>query len=227
MDISYTVIRSARRKNLTITVERDRSVVVRAPENTTDERIEQIVSSKRGWLYGKTSHPQKYDDLPHPPGKELVSGESMLYLGRQYRIEMDDTADTVRFEQNRFLVPNRKAGERYLAFQNWYQQRARDKILPRVKTYARRLGVHYNAAGIVNSRYRWGSCTPNDNVNLNWRLIKAPTHVIDYVVVHELAHLLEPNHTLRFWNIVRSQLTQVEQSKQWLREHGELLEQTL
>ena len=225
MSIDYTVLRSANRKRLTITVERDRSVVVHAPQDTTDDKIEQIVRSKRAWLYEKTRHTQKYADLPHPPGKELVSGESMLYLGRQYRIQIDRAADTVRFEHNRFHVPERKVGERYLAFQDWYQQKAREKILPRVNSYARQLGVEYNEAKIVDSRYRWGSCTPNDNVNLNWRLIKAPSHVIDYVVVHELAHLLEPNHTPRFWNIIRSQLARVEQARAWLKEHGALLEQ--
>lgn len=227
MDVNYTVVRSTKRKKLTITVERDRAVVVHAPEGTSAEKIQQIVASKKAWLFEKMRHPQKYDELPHPPGKELVSGESMLYLGRQYRIQLDDSAAVVRFIYNRFIVPHKKAGERYSAFQDWYQQKAREKILPRVEVYARQLGVKYNTVKIIDSRYRWGSCTTKDNVNLNWRLVKAPGYVIDYVVVHELAHLIEPNHTPRFWNIVKSQLARVEQAKQWLKEHGELLEQTV
>ncbi len=82
-------------------------------------------------------------------------------------------------------------------------------------------------AKIVDNRYRWGSCTVNDNVNLNWRLIKAPMFVIDYVIVHELAHLIEANHTPRFWNVVKSQITQVDKARQWLKQHGQLLEQKL
>jgi len=73
-----------------------------------------------------------------------------------------------------------------------------------VTHFAQSLGVAFKRARIVDNRYRWGSCTINDSVNLNWRLIKAPIFVIDYIVVHELAHLLEPNHTARFWNIVRT-----------------------
>lgn len=88
MELTYIVQRSARRRKLTITVERDRSVVVHAPEGVSDEKIQQVVESKRQWIYEKIGHPQKYQDLPHAPGKELVSGESALYLGRQYRIEM-------------------------------------------------------------------------------------------------------------------------------------------
>ena len=88
MDTAYTIKRSPRRKKLTITVERDRSVVVHAPESTSEEAIRKVVKSKRQWIYEKTKHIQKYDKKPHPPGKELVNGESALYLGREYQIEI-------------------------------------------------------------------------------------------------------------------------------------------
>lgn len=115
MELDYTIKRSAGRRKLTITVERDRSVVVHAPEGTSDEKIQQVVESKRKWIFEKSGHPQKYRDLPHPPGKELVSGESALYLGRQYRIEMVGTElHEVEFVQ-RFLIPAaRKEKERTL-----------------------------------------------------------------------------------------------------------------
>jgi len=77
----------------------------------------------------------------------------------------------------------------------------------------------------ANNRYRWGSCTVKDHVNFNWRLIKAPMFVIDYVIVHELAHLLESNHTPRFWNIVRAKVAKAEKAKAWLKEHGQMLEE--
>ena len=80
---------------------------------------------------------------------------------------------------------------------------------------------------IVDNRYRWGSCTVKNNVNLNWRLIKAPMFVIDYVIVHELAHLIEANHTLRFWNIVRTHAPTMEKARSWLRDHGQVLEQDI
>lgn len=99
--------------------------------------------------------------------------------------------------------------------------------MPRVKRHARALGVDVAKVKIVDNRFRWGSCTPNDNVNINWRLIKAPMSVIDYVIVHELAHLIEANHTPRFWNIVKTQIPGMEKAKAWLLENGGLLEQNL
>ena len=161
-----------------------------APESTPEEKICQVVETKRQWIIGKMNHPQKYRDLPHPPGKELVNSEFALYLGRHYRIEVA-------------------------------------KIIPRVKHHARELGVTYAKVKIVDNLYRWGSCTVKNNVNFNWRLIKAPMFVIDYAIVHELAHLIEANHTSGFWNIIRAQAPTMEKAKAWLKENGQLLEQAI
>jgi len=227
MELNYTVKRSAKRKKLTITVERDRTVVVHAPATTSDEKIREVVESKKPWIYEKTRHAQKYSGLPHPPGKELVNGESALYLGRYYQIEIIQSgASEIRFEQ-RFLIPASLSNRRKAVMRDWYVAKAKEKILPRVKSFARELGVAFSTAKIVDNRYRWGSCTTNNNVNFNWRLIKAPMYVVDYVIVHELAHLMENNHTPRFWNIVRAQSPKMEKAKLWLKEHGQLLEEEI
>jgi len=227
MELVYELKRSAKRRKLTITVERDRSVVVHAPTSTSVEKIDAIVQSKRQWIYEKINHKQKYRDRPHPPGKELVSGEAALYLGRNYRIELiDDATAKVRFD-HRFLVPRNQSAKRRQVLREWYLIKATEKILPRVKRRARELGVTFAGAKLSDDRYRWGSCTVKDNINLNWRLIKAPIFVIDYVIVHELAHLLEANHTPRFWNIVRSQMPTMEKAKAWLKENGQLLQEDI
>lgn len=224
MELSYKVVFS-RRKTLTITVERDRSVVVIAPEGTTPEKIRQVVESRKLWIYEKTRHTQKYDPLPHAPGKELVTGESLPYLGRHYRIELVDREGEIEFVQ-KFIVP-RSLAKKPPVFRKWFMARAEEKILPRVVIHAKNLGVTYKEAKIGIGKYRWGSCTPNDNVIFNWRLIKAPMFVIDYVIVHELAHLIEQNHTPRFWNIVRAQMPGMEKAKVWLQKNGAFLEHEL
>ncbi|MFC1965953.1 M48 family metallopeptidase [Chloroflexota bacterium] len=227
MELAYTVKRSPKRKKLTISVERDRSVVVHAPESILEEKIHEIVESKRQWIYEKTRHAQKYSVLPHPPGKEVVNGESALYLGRHYLIEITPNSSTEILFEQRFLIPVFLAGDRKKVLRDWYIGRAKEKILPRAKKFATDLGVKFANAKIVDNRYRWGSCTTKDNVNFNWRLIKAPMYVVDYVIVHELAHLLEGNHTPRFWNITRAQSPKMEKAKQWLLENGQLLEEDI
>jgi len=225
MELDYTIKRSSKRKTLTITVERDRRVIVLAPEGTSEEKIEEVVQSKRLWIYEKTRHAQKYEEA-HPPGKELVSGESALYLGRNYRIAVVEDATDIRFD-HRFFVPKKHVAKRKEVLREWFEAKAKEKILPRVSRHARELGVSFAAAKIVDNRYRWGSCTVKDNVSFNWRLIKAPMFVIDYVIVHELAHLIEANHTPRFWNIVRTQTSTMDKARAWLKEHGQILEEEI
>jgi len=225
MKLDYAIVYSPKRKTLTITVERDRSIVVKAPTGTDIKKIQEVVESRKLWLYEKTHHKQKYHSPLSPPGKELVNGESLPYLGRSYRLELSDSSEEIQFVSNRFLVPQSQAKQRGDIFKNWYIQQAKEQILPRVQIHAKRMGVEFNLAKITDSKYRWGSCTSKNNVNFNWRLIKAPMFVIDYVIVHELAHLLESNHTSTFWNIVAVQVPNYQLAKNWLRDNGNALEE--
>ncbi|MBK7052381.1 MAG: M48 family metallopeptidase [Rhodoferax sp.] len=227
MNLTYTTVRSAKRKNLTITVERDRSVVVLAPVGATDEAIDRVVQSKREWLFEKLQHAPKYQGRPHAPGKEVVSGESALYLGREYRMTLTSTPEGGVVFDRAFFIPQGDRLQTRQAFRDWYGQQAKEIILPRLARYAAELGVKVAEAAIVDNRLRWGSCTTKNNIRLNWRLIKAPMSVIDYVIVHELAHLLEANHTPDFWNIVRAKVPGAEKSKAWLKAHGQLLEEEI
>jgi predicted metal-dependent hydrolase len=227
VDLDYVIVRSPKRRKLTITVERDRRIVVHAPESVSEAKIREVVDSKRQWIFEKTRHTQKYNDGPEPPGKELVNGEAVLYQGRHYRIAITDTeSGDIEFSRQ-FVVPPGIAASGSEAFANWMLVRAEQKILPRVRLHARQLGVSYRDAEVSEGRFRWGSCTPRNSLRFNWRLIKAPMFVIDYVIIHELVHLIEPNHTPRFWNIVSAQHPAAEKAKDWLREHGALLEQNL
>lgn len=124
-------------------------------------------------------------------------------------------------------MPAARQTKRREVLRDWYLARAKETILERVERRALELGVVFSGARIVDNRYRWGSCTVKDNVSFNWRLIKAPMFVIDYVIVHELAHLIESNHTPRFWSIVRANSPGMDKAKRWLKEYGQILEHEL
>jgi predicted metal-dependent hydrolase len=226
-DVEYTITRSLKRRTLTITVERDRTVVVRAPDGMADEEVRRQVNAKRQWILEKLRDPQKYAERRHPPGKEVVNGESALYLGRDYQIKLTETdSGKVEFDE-RFLVPRAHQRRRREVLREWYEEEARQRIIPRVEQHSRELGVSFSSARIVDNRYRWGSCTVGDSVTFNWRLIKAPMFVIDYVIIHELAHLIEANHTPAFWNIVRARTPTMQKARAWLKEHGQVLEEEI
>jgi predicted SprT family Zn-dependent metalloprotease len=147
------------------------------------------VQSKRQWLFEKFRNAPKYQGT-HAPGKEVVSGESALYLGREYRITLTDASDARVVFDRAFVIPQGGRLQTRQAFRDWYQAQAQEVILPRVQHLSLELGVDLAKAVIVDDRLRWGSCTAKNNIRLNWRLIKAPMSVIDYVIVHELAHLI-------------------------------------
>ena len=195
MELAYQIVRSAKRRKLTITVERDRtSSFMPRKERPTK------TSAGRGFQapvdIREIAAPAKISGPPHPPGKEVVNGESAPYLGRDYRIEVAETAQR-RDSSSRSVswCPPRTGYRAQRCVRDWYIARAKEEHSARVEQHARELGVEFSKAKIVDNRYRWGSCTVKDNVNFNWRLIKAPMFVIDYVIVHELAHLIEANHT--------------------------------
>ena len=221
MEIKYSIKYSAR-KTISIIVERDRSVIVRAPLNTSEELIAKEVYKKRRLLQEKISHNQKY---PFPkPAKQFVSGETLLYLGKHYKLYVTDkTNEPISFD-NKFFIGKTTQKRANELFREWYIKSASEILVPKAKAIAKQLSVAYNNINILDLKYRWGSCTPKDNIHFNWRIIKAPMTVIEYIIVHELTHLLEANHTPQFWNRVAVMQPNFEKAKDWLKEFGGELE---
>ncbi|MBC8490291.1 MAG: M48 family metallopeptidase [Bacteroidetes bacterium] len=221
MDINYTV-KYSNRKTLAIIVERDKSILVRAPKDYDENKIEKAVNKKRFWLYQKLNHSQKYSDFRSP--REFVSGESFLYLGKRYNLDIVEKEINGIYFSNKFEISKSSQSNASDLFIKWYRQKAKELIIPKVEEYAKNLGVKYDRIFIKDLKFRWGSCSPKKNLNFNWRLIKAPINVLNYVIVHELAHLIEPNHNDDFWNIIKIQIPKYIKAKEWLKENGELLE---
>ncbi len=221
MQFEYEVKYSTR-KTLNITVERDRKIIVRAPEYLTLDRIDKIVQSKRQWLKEKLEHIQKYPLVPE--SKEFVSGETLMYLGKNYQLlVVDEEIDGIEFNQ-RFRISRKNQAIANELFKKWYLKQALQKTELIAKEYSTSLGVDYRGCKTSEMKYRWGSCTPNNNIIFNWRIVKAPMYVLEYIVAHELVHLIENNHTPRFWNILSIQIPQYLKAKKWLKENGHLLE---
>ena len=221
MNLDYSIVYSDR-KTLNIIVERDKSVIVRAPKGTSPSKISELIEKKKMWIYEKVNHPQKYKSKSN--GKEFVSGTAIMYLGRNYRLDIISTKQDGLVFRSKFIISKHSRQNAKKLFMDWYRNKAKGKLIPRIKQFANNLGVDYSKIIITDMKYRWGSCSPKNNLNFNWRLVKAPTYVIDYVIVHELAHLIELNHTKEFWHIVSVQVPNYKKAKDWLKEYGHLLE---
>lgn len=219
--MNYITKFSDKRKTLGLVVERDKSVVVLAPKGTSESTIEGFVEKKKFWLFKKINHsPKLGEPKPETP---FISGKAITYLGKNYKLDVvDEPIDGLHFA-SKFLISKSNIDQAPEILTNWYKEKAKENITPKVERFARQLGVAYNKILISDLQYRWGSCTLKGNLNFNWRLIKAPNFVINYVVIHELAHLIELNHSKRFWNIVEVQMPTYLEAKEWLREFGEMV----
>lgn len=217
----YTTRYSDKRKTLGLVVERDKSVVVLAPTGTSRETLDAFVDKKKFWLFEKINYSPKFGQPK--PETPFISGKAIPYLGKNYKLDVvKNPMDGISF-QGKFLLSQQNLQDGKAILEQWYKQKAKEKITPLVERYAKQLGVEYNTILISDLKYRWGSCTLKGNLNFNWRLIKAPQFVINYVVIHELAHLLELNHSERFWNIVKVQMPNYLEAKEWLKGNGEMV----
>lgn len=226
-DIYYSLYRQER-KDVRIVIDLVNGVVVYTPKKTPDEKIHDLLSSKTRWIYDKI---QELGEVKiNVASKEFVSGEKLPYLGRQYRLKVHREAvdqSSFGFKQGRFIatVPSNWGQEKVQdileeSLIEWYRKHGLKKIKERTAYYEHLLGVNAKAIQLRTQHKRWGTCTPEGNIYLNWRIVMAPIRVIDYIIVHELAHLRISEHNQDFWNLVRSILPHYEEDKEWLRIHG-------
>ncbi len=215
MTIEYKITRSSR-KTIALKISPHGDFEVVAPKEASDEDIDKIINKKRFWLY-KTIKKIK-TKTPKQLKKEFISGELFWYLGKRYRLDITDncTHRGLRFQYNKFVLNSKDRHKAEGLFKEFYKQKAKEKLEDRVIKYAKQMGVEFKELKILQMKKRWGSCTSGGNIILNSHLIKAPMYVIDYVIVHELAHLIEYNHSKKFWSIVKTQISDFKECKSWL-----------
>jgi predicted metal-dependent hydrolase len=222
MNLDYTV-KYSNRKTLRINVERDRSITVNAPEGMSADKIHNEIEKKKLWIYQKINHPQKQNE--NLPSKKIESGASILYLGQIYTLDvLNKDFDEIIFDGN-FYISKKNIVFADKLFEDWFKARANEYIVPKAAQYAKNLGVEYKSIKISKMRYRWGSCIEGKTLNFNYQLIKAPASVIDYVILHELAHIIESGHGNNFWQIIKIQLPNYLAAKNWLKNYGNLIEE--
>ena len=227
-NFDVTVIRSSRRKTATIKVDLE-GVSVRIPADLPLARIEKLVAEKTAWIERKLAEAERKQRgiagqleqsstladgsrimvqgqlLP----LKLIASDKMKVVQSSDRLEVYADADLIADkEQLRALV------------EQWLYRRAVEELNFCVNVYKQRVGATPSRIQIKDYRARWGSCKPDGSIQLNWRLIHAPMHIMDYVVVHELCHLLEMNHSKHFWSEVERVEPQYKMKRQWLKDNG-------
>ena len=210
------LIRS-RRRSLALEIRPDGTLIVRAPHFVKDSVIQKFVSQKSEWIEKVYHRTREQLEIVSP--KKFIEGEKFLYLGKEYTLHIAaDISGKLLFE-DQFILSARYLPKARKLFERWYREEAFLIFTQRCRFYAPKMGGPYQRIKLSSAKHRWGSCNPKGSLCFNWRLVMAPQETIDYVVIHELAHLKEPNHSVRFWEAVEKVFPDYRAAKKWLKEN--------
>mgnify|MGYP003830170425 FL=1 len=214
-----------RKKTITLTVRQDGKIVIHAPYRTPMKEIDGFFESKKAWVQDKLAEQERRKGAEGEK-KQFAPGELFLYLGDFYPLEIRDTDGAHQplvLLYGVFLLDRDKVETAREHFVRWYRKRAGEVIAERLGRWIRHLQLVPEGITITGAQHRYGSCSSKNRLSFSWRLIMAPYEVIDYVIVHELAHIKEKNHSRRFWDVVASVFPDYRKQRGWLRENNHLM----
>ncbi|AGB01580.1 putative metal-dependent hydrolase [Methanoregula formicica SMSP] len=213
------IVRS-RRKTIALEVTPQATLVVRAPHRVPQAYIDRMILEKSTWIKKKMAEMRA---RPQAPVRLYEEGEVFWFLGRAYPLHYTDDpvgaiVRTDRLEVSRTLRPDIRN-----ALQRWYVEEAKKEIAARCMYFSMMTGYSPTSLRITNAKGRWGSCTYKGGLNFSWRLVQAPLSIVDYVIVHELVHLRQHDHSKKFWAKVEALMPDYQRRREWLRENERLL----
>lgn len=225
--LSYQIKRSPRRATVSIAVVPKEGIVVTAPAKATTKRLDELVRRKGAWIVQRLKRQSEL--APALPEREFVSGETFKYLGRQYRLQVKVGAPggQVRLygAQLGLILDASWSGAQRIprarqALVEWYREKARAYLPRRAAQWAPKLVLPEPRLVVAEPSKRWGSVAKNRTVRLNWRVLQCPVSLIDYVVAHELVHLIHEDHSRAFWATLGRIMPDYEERKKRLRDMG-------
>lgn len=221
MKIEISEIIRSRRRTFAIEVHGDARVVVRVPLHASNGLVKKIIDKRMSWIHQKQE--QARERLRLVPKRGFADGEGFMYLGAMFRLTVVEGQAVPLLFDGGFLLSRDYVGNARDLFIGWYRQEALRKISERALYHASVSGIKYRRVRITGAGKRWGSCSTNGNLNFSWRLIMAPLGVLDYVVLHELAHIYEKSHSKRFWLKVAELCPDFRAHEKWLNNNGHML----
>jgi predicted metal-dependent hydrolase len=212
------------RKTLAIQIEPVDKILVLSPIGLPEEIIKDKVKSKSKWIIKKLLD---FKDMGYLPfNREFVNGEAFMYLGRSYSLQLlldkNLQRPKVKLIDGKLTIttPTKEQPVLKKAMEKWYRREAKKIILKRLEFYKPKFSIEPRIIKIKEQKKRWGSCTSKGDLLFNWRTVMATSPVIDYIIVHEMSHLANRNHSLQFWKQVETILPNYKVRKKWLRDYG-------
>jgi predicted metal-dependent hydrolase len=209
------VIRSVR-KSLSLQILPNSTLVVKAPFYIPQREIDRFIDKNKDWIE------KRLKLLSKTSSKLFINGEQFPYLGENLKLEIGDYKN-IAVSGEKILFPSHLVFRAEKELQNWYLKQSKLIVEKMLDKYSQEFKTTYKEVRYSDTKSKWGSCTQDNRLQFNWRLIMAPFLVVRYVVVHELAHTLEKNHSQSFWVKVRGVNPSYRQQIKWLNENGNAL----
>jgi len=223
-NFNIDIKKTNRKKTVSFQVVKER-VKVLVPKHLNQSRIDKLIKSKSKWIKTKLS---KVDQILPYRKKDYVSGEDFLYMGKHYRlkvlkgkkynIELTDKYLKITIKSHT------KDNKIKRLLKKWYFNNADNYLSELTNEISKKTGINFRSVKVRNYKSRWGSCSSSGKIFYNWKIIMAPTRIIQYVVFHELAHLKVHNHSPKFWRLLKSYYPDIEDAKSWLIQNKNRLE---
>lgn len=218
--ITPDLIERSNRKTLSLFVMKDGNVVVKAPINLEDEVIDRFVSEKQDWIRDKlmlvNKTKLKFEDV--------MKYKKFLLYGNKYSLLLSDVKKIETNDNFQIVIPGKTEPQNIIkVLRSWYKKIAKEILQDRLNFLESRVRLKSTSMKITDSTGKWGSCSSRGVICFNWRVIMLPPQIIDYVIIHELCHLVEMNHSKNFWHQVCTFLPSTPKLKEEIKEYGFLL----
>lgn len=227
-ELKYTLKRTGRR-SIGISIDKNGAITVAGPYRVSETTIRELLEKKASWILDKLSAIEAQAAGSDGP-RAFIDGEGYLYMGRVYKLKLIEDRllkrPVVRLGENSLEVYHKvpeKPEELRAVLREWYVAQFAKKLEGRLPAYSQQIGVSPGRVTIREQKTRWGSCSSSGNLNFNWKLVMAPVEVMDYVIVHELCHMKELNHSSNFWALVGKVCPDYKNHRKWLKENGNKL----
>jgi len=208
----HKIIKSKRR-TLSLSINENAELIVRAPNQISNKRIEEFIIEKSKWI-------NKNKNLMQSRINEMNDSD-YLFLGNIYPlIKVYENPNKIDFNGTEFITSIENQDKFKASLKSWYKIKFKEIAIPRLNYFSDKYNLKINQVRFKNQKTLWGSCSSKNNINLNYLLVMAPMIVIDYVIIHELVHTVHKNHSENFWNAVEAIMPDYKKAKKWLNKNG-------
>jgi len=213
----HNIIRS-NRKSIALQIDEIGQLIVRAPHDIPMMQINKFINQKSDWIYKKQQQIIERNNQ-YEKQREFKDGKVIMFLGKEYEMRLNGRIKPMAVNENFLEFPFKYIDNAEAYLIKWYKKNAKEIFIPRIERYAQKLNLRYKKIGITSAKKRWGSCNTKGNINFSYRLIMTTIDVIDYVIMHELMHLKQMNHSNRFWANLEEFIPDYKQKRKWLKDN--------